>query len=94
MDIPVVIHALRELSDWLECSKPNQKIIIEIINELEKTDIDERRLSQLKFQLTAKNLFHPKWIGDIYNPDFIGDGTACAWYNYLSYVEDICQKNL
>lgn len=94
MNIPVVVQALTELSEWLECSKPNQKIINEIINELQNTNIDEKRRKQLKNQLSPENLFHPKWIGDVYNPNFVGDGTVCAWFNYLSKITEICQKNL
>lgn len=94
MNIPIVIQTLKELSDWLECSKPNQDTIIGIIKELEKTDIDERRSHQLKWQLSTKMLFNPKCLGDVYISNFIGDGSHYAWYNYLSQVADICQKNL
>ncbi len=94
MNIPIVIKTLRELSGWLECSKEHQKEIIKIINELEQPDIDETRLKQIKFFLSTKMLFHPKCLGDLYIPTFIGDGTAFAWWNYLSYVADICQKEL
>lgn len=94
MNISVVIQTLRELADWLECSKQNQNRIMGIINELEGANIDEHRLHQLKFQLSTEGMFHHKWLGDTYIPDFIGDGTAYAWWNYLLQVADICQKNL
>ena len=94
MNIPIVIQTLQKLSDWLACSKPNQDIITEIIKELEKPDIDERKLTSIKMQLSTKMLFHPKWLGDIYIPNFIGDGSVCAWCNYLSRIAEICQKNL
>lgn len=90
----IVIQTLDELSCWLECSKQNQDKIIEIIKELEKTNINEFRLDQLREQLSTKILFHPKCLGDIYVSNFIGDGTICAWQNYLNHVADICQKNL
>lgn len=92
MDIPIVIQTLRELSNWLEGS--NKDKITEIIKELEDTDINEYRLRQLKYQLSTKMLFHPKCLGDLHIPDFIGDGSVYAWYNYLSQVADLCQKNL
>ncbi len=93
MNIPIVIQALRELSNWLEGSLYKNDII-EIIEELENTDINEFRLRQLKNKLSTKILFHPKCLGDIYIPNFIGDGSIDPWYSYLSQVADLCQKNL
>ena len=94
MNIPVVITTLRELSTWLDCSKSNQERIDKIINELEASELTEYRLQQLKTQLSAKILFHPKCFADIYVPDFVGDGTPFAWPNYLAQVAEVCQKNL
>lgn len=94
MNIHIVIQTLQELSGWLEGSKHNQEKIKEIIAELESPDIDELKLQQLKFMLSTKMLFHPKWLGDVYVPNFVGDGTPFAWSNYLSRVADICQENL
>lgn len=94
MNIPVVIQALRELSVWLECSRENQEVVIKVIKELEKPNIGEVELKQLKRQLSKEILFHPKCLGDLYISTFTGDGTAFAWWNYLSQIADICQKNL
>lgn len=94
MNIPVVIKTLRELSAWLEGSRSNQEKIDKIINELEAFKLTEYRLQQLKFQLSTKMLFHPKYFGDIYVPHFVGDGTTYAWLNYLVQVAEVCQKNL
>lgn len=94
MNIPVVIQALQELSVWLECSKANHEAIIKVIEELRNPNIGQVKLEQLKWQLSKKMLFHPKCLGDLYISTFTGDGTAFAWWNYLSQVADICQKNL
>ena len=94
MNIPIVVQMLKELSGWLEDSKPNQEVIHKIINELECSDLSEHRLQQLKFQLSSKMLFHPKWLGDVYIPDFVGDRSTFAWSKYLAQIEDICQENL
>lgn len=94
MNIPIVIQSLNELACWLECSKQNQDIIHEIIKELEMPNINELKLRQLRVKLSTKMLFNPKWMGEIYVPNFDGDGTPFAWSNYLSQVADICQRNL
>lgn len=94
MNIHIVVQTLQELSCWLEGSKQNQEKIEEIIAELANPDIDELKLQQLKFKLSTKMLFHPKWLGEVYVPNFVGDGTPFAWSNYLSRIADICQENL
>lgn len=94
MNIPAVIEALKELSDWLDGSKSNQERVNRIIGELGKPDISEQQLQALRFELSTKMLFHPKYLGDIYVPDFVGDGSAYAWWNYLAEVAKICQVNL
>ena len=78
----------------LDGSNSNQERVNKIIGELEKPDISEQQLQALKFELSTKMLFHPKYLGDIYVPDFIGDGSAYAWWNYLEGVAEICQGNL
>ena len=93
-NINIVIQSLQELSCWLECSKPNQDEIKKIVIELESSDIDDLKVKQLRMKLSKKILFHPKYLGDVYVPDFVGDGTPCAWVNYLNNVAEICQKNL
>lgn len=93
-NINIVIQTLNELSCWLECSKQNQDDIKKIIAELESPDIDELKLHQLRIKLSRKILFHPKCLGEVYVPNFVGDGTPYAWSNYLSRVADICERNL
>ena len=61
MNISVVIEVLKELSDWLDVSKSNQERVNRIIGELEKQDISEQRLQELKFELSTKMLFHLKY---------------------------------
>lgn len=94
MNIPVVIEALKELSYWLGDSKLNKERVTQIINELENPNISMQQLQKLKFELSTKMLFHPKCLGDICVQDFVGDGSAYAWWNYLEKVAEICQKNL
>lgn len=94
MNIPMVIQTLKELYVWLDGSRSNQERLYKIINELEASELTEYRLKQLKYELSTKVLFHPKCFGDIYVPDFIGDGTPFAWGNYLAQVAEICQNNL
>lgn len=92
MNKAIVAHTLKELSGWLEDSYKDE--ITEIAEELENTDINKFRLQQLKYKLSTEMLFHPKCLGDVYIPDFIGDGSPFAWQNYLCQIADICQKNL
>ena len=33
-------------------------------------------------EFLTKMLFHPKYLGDIYASDFVGDGSTYAWWNY------------
>ena len=92
-DIPKVIEALKGLLHWLERTNFNERVS-EIIRELEDPEINAFELQQLKKELSTKNLFHPKCLGDVYVPGFAGDGTAFAWWNYLDSVAEICQRNL
>lgn len=94
MNIPLVIKTLKELSVWLDSARANQERLYEIINELEISELTEFRLQQLKSELSTNMLFHPKCFGDIYVPDFTGDGTPFAWQNYLARIAEVCQKNL
>lgn len=91
MNIPIVIKALRKLSNWLDDA--NKETITKIIEELENTNISEFRLRQLKYQLSTEMLFHPKYLGDLYIPNFRG-GNNISWHKYLIKVADLCQKNL
>ena len=93
MNIPRVVETLKELSNWLdgmECAERVNKII----RELDKPNIDGTELSRIKRQLSTKDLFNVRALGDIYVPDFVGDGTTYAWWNYLGSVAEICQNNL
>ena len=94
MSISVVIDTLKELSNWLSGSPINQEKVNEIIRKLERSDITASELKEIKFQLSAKMMFHPKWLGDVYVPGFVGDGTGWAWYHYLDQVAKVCQSNL
>lgn len=93
MDIPKVIETLKELADWLkgmECAERVNRIIA----ALEDPRISSSELARIKEQLSTKDLFNVRALGDIYVPDFVGDGTTYAWWNYLYRVAEICQENL
>lgn len=93
MDIPKVIETLKELSNWLsgmECAKR----VNGIIRALETPNIGSSELARIKGQLSTKDLFNVRALGDVYVPDFVGDGTTYAWWNYLGEVAEICQENL
>lgn len=93
MNIPLVVSTLKELSGWIDNSVTKEQLN-KIIDELENSELTEFRLNQLRYELSTKWLFHPKWLGDMYIPDFPGDGTHHSWENYLSQVAEICQNNL
>lgn len=92
-DVSKVVEALNELTRWLEHTSYSEHIR-EIIRRLEAPDTSASELRQLKSELSTENLFHLKCLGDVYVPDFSGDGTPYAWWNYLYSVAEICQKNL
>ena len=89
MNIKIVITALQELSGWLTGSEM-QKRIEQIVEKLNRPDLNEFQLRQIKHELSKEILFHPKCLGDFYIENFQGD----AWWNYLCSVEEICQRNL
>lgn len=91
MNIPLVVSTLKEVSGWINNSSEQ---LNKIIDELENSELTDFRLNQLRYELSTKWLFHPKWLGDMYVPDFIGDGTPVAWGNYMAQVAEICQNNL
>lgn len=93
MDIPKVIKTLEELSKWLEGMECAERVN-KIIRELEDPHLDSAELARIKQQLSTKDLFNVRALGDVYVPDFVGDGTTYAWWNYLGSVADICQSNL
>lgn len=92
-NIGLVIRALEELSGWL-AGFAFQQEIDDIIDQLRRGPLNEWERRRIKHRLSCEILFHPKCLGDIYVPDFVGDGTTYAWWNYLSSVAKICQSNL
>lgn len=93
MNIPKVIEALKELSIWLEGMECAERVN-RLIAALEVPDIDSSELARIKRQLSTKDLFNVRALGDVYVPGFVGDGTSYAWWNYLGSVAEICQRNL
>ena len=92
-NIQSVILALEELAGWLDGFRFQQEIN-EIIDQLKHGSLNEWEYQKIKRRLSPEALFHPKCLGDIYVPDFVGDGTSYAWWNYLSSVAKICQNNI
>ena len=88
-----VIRALEELSGWLTGFAFQQEID-DIIDRLRRGPLSEWERKKIRQRLSGQVLFHPKCMGDIYVPDFVGDGTSYAWWNYLSGIAKICQNNL
>ena len=93
MDTELVTRALEELSGWLTGFSFQQEID-DIIDRLRRGPLSEWERGRIKQRLSREVLFHPKCMGDIYVPDFTGDGTTYAWWNYMSELAEICQKNL
>ena len=92
-NIQSVILALEELAGWLDGFGFQQEIS-EIIDQLKHGPLNELEYQKIKRRLSSDALFHPKCLGDIYVPDFVGDGASYAWWNYLSSIAKICQNNL
>ena len=92
-NIPKVIEALKEVSELL-AEGTYREVVDGFIRELENPDIGESELRELKSKLSKDYLFDIKYLGDAYAPNFTGDGTAFAWWNYLYSVAEICQDNL
>lgn len=89
MNIEIVISALEELSVWLAGSE-KQKRVENIIEKLNRPNLNEFQLRQIKHELSKEVLFHPKCLGDFYVEDFKG----ADWWDYLCIIEEICQHNL
>lgn len=94
MDAELVIRTLKDLSGWLAGSPCDQKKIDDIAARLEGPPLSEEERGKIKHLLSRDMLFHVRWLGDVDVPGFTGDGTAYAWWNYLSKIAEICQKNL
>ena len=92
-NIWLVIRALEELSGWLDGFSGFQQEVNEIIDRLRRGPLNKWEHRRIKQRLSHESLFHPKCLGDIYVPDFVGDGTTYAWWNYLSGIAKICQDN-
>lgn len=94
-DIALVIRTLKEMSGWISFSEGNRQRIDAAVERLERwPSLSEAEREKLKLLLSREGMFHVRWLGDIDVPDFPGDGTSYPWWNYLSKVADICQKNL
>lgn len=61
-----------------------------VIEKLNRLNLNEFQLRQIKHELSKEVLFHPKCLGDFYVEDFKG----AAWWDYLCIIEEICQHNL
>lgn len=92
-NIPKVIEVLKEVSDFL-AEGSYREIVDGVIRELEKPDIGDLEVRQLKAKLSKDYLFNIKYLGEAYAPNFAGDGTSYAWWNYLYSAAEICQNNL
>ena len=93
-DTWLVIRTVEELSGWLACAPGFQQEVNEIIDRLRCGPLNKWERKKIKHRLSHESLFHPKCLGDIYVPDFVGDGTSYDWWNYLSSIAKICQNNL
>lgn len=91
MDPDLVLRTLQELSGWIG---PNDHLE-RAMEQLEYYDeLSARELESIKRLLSREGMFHIKWLGDLYVPDFAGEGPGNPWWNYLDKIADICQKNL
>ena len=67
-----------------------QKRVEKVIEKLNRPNLNEFQLRQIKHELSKEVLFHPKCLGDFHVEDF----KEADWWDYLCIVEDICQHNL
>ncbi len=94
MDIELVIRTLKELLSWVG-TYPARRDIERILSQLERwPSLSAAERKEIKHMLSCDMLFHVRWLGDIDVPGFVGDGTTYAWWNYLSGIAELCQKNL
>lgn len=91
MEPRLVLSALQELSGWIGPDDTLERAM-EQVERYDELSLPE--LEKLKRTLSHDGMFHIKWLGDRWVLGFVGDGTAYAWWNYLSKIADICQKDL
>lgn len=89
MKIQTLVCRLRRLAYWLRDSKKAKQLVLDAASELEQGGLTDFRRRQLRHLLSSEMLFHPKWLGDLYIPDFEGD-----WWVYLSELAAFCQQVL
>lgn len=89
-----VIAALEELAGWLEAFPGNRKQVEACIEKLKRPELTDFQRRQVRHMLSGDMLFHPKWLGDLWLPDFPPDGSRWPWQNYLARVRDLCQRGL
>ena len=89
-----VIAALTELQSWLKGHSGYYDQIGNIISQLISPPLTDFQRRKIKSELSMRNLFHVKCLGDVYVEDFPKDGTGAAWFNYLDKVCRLCQEKL
>lgn len=87
------IAALTEVCSWLD-GYPICRRIEAIIAQLRAAPLTEWQKWELRHTLSHEVLFHVKCLGDYYVKGFPCDGSHYPWWNYLSRVCEICQKDL
>ena len=89
-----VIAALKELVGWLEVSPGSRTQVEAGIEHLKRPGLTDFQRRQVRRTLSGEILFHPKWLGNLYLPDFPADGTRRPWHSYPARVRDLCQRAL
>lgn len=91
MDPGLVLRTLQELSGWIG---PNEHLE-RAMEQLEGYDeLSPQERESIKRLLSREGMFHIKWLGDLYVPDFTGEGPGNPWWNYLDKIANICQNYL
>ncbi|MBD5080835.1 MAG: hypothetical protein HDT44_03610 [Ruminococcaceae bacterium] len=89
-----VIGALTELQNWLKGHSGYYDQIENITSQLKDPNLTDFQRQKIKSELSMRNLFHVKCLGDVYVKDFPKDGTGAPWFNYLDKVCKLCQEKL
>lgn len=90
-------HLIKELDvlcGWLDESANNEAEVRKIIADLKHLSLSIQKKQQIRHMLSQEMLFHVKWLGDVYVPNFPEDGTRYSWWNYLSRLCELSQKTL